>query len=183
MIFATPEFVKYQFALTSIPPLLQRRITNPMSDRTPAPGSALQPHPHQHPHPHRPPTYRARIPLRGLPSGQTTVRGLLLLLLEQLAAVQPPVIKASRSFRDRSILFGLTLWSADRFLVHRFFVPPRAPYLMAPNVSPRMNCLWISNAKMSSGVVTRTEAAAICPQAMPDSITNAFIVTGRVVAL
>ncbi len=46
-------------------PLLQRRITNPLSDQTPVPGSALHPHQHQHQHPHRhqPPTYRVQLPL------------------------------------------------------------------------------------------------------------------------
>ena len=41
-------------------PFLQRRITNPMSDQTPAPGPAL------HAHPHQPPTYRVQLPLRGV---------------------------------------------------------------------------------------------------------------------
>jgi hypothetical protein len=45
-------------------PLLQRRITNLLSDQTPVPGLAL----HPHPHPHRPLTYHARVPLSGLPS-------------------------------------------------------------------------------------------------------------------
>ena len=72
--------------------LLQRRITNPMSDQTPVPGPAL----HPHPHPHQPSTFRARLPLSGLPSGQTQFRGLPLLLLEQSAAVHspPPVVSA-----------------------------------------------------------------------------------------
>ena len=65
-------------------PLLHRRITNPTFDQTPVAGSAL------HPDPHRPPTYHARLPLPGLPSGQTLVRGLPLLLLEQSAAVHSP---------------------------------------------------------------------------------------------
>ncbi len=67
-------------------PFLQRRITNPTSDQTPAPGPAL----HPHAHPHRPPTYHARLPLSGLPPGQTPVRGLPLLLLEQSVAVHSP---------------------------------------------------------------------------------------------
>ena len=41
-------------------PFLPRRIINPMLDKTEALGSAL------HPHTHRPPTYHARLPLRGL---------------------------------------------------------------------------------------------------------------------
>ena len=41
-----------------------------MSAQTPVPESAL------HPHPLRPPTYHARLPLSGLPSGQTLVREL-----------------------------------------------------------------------------------------------------------
>ena len=57
--------------------LLQRRITTPTSDQTPAPGSAL------HAHPHQQPTYRVRFPLLGLPSGQTQVRGLPQLILWQ----------------------------------------------------------------------------------------------------
>ena len=67
-------------------PLLQRRITIPTSYQTPVPG----------PHPHRPPTYHARLALRGLPSGQTQARGLPLLLLEQSPAVHspPPVVSA-----------------------------------------------------------------------------------------
>ena len=60
-------------------PLLQRRITNPLSDQTPVPGPA----PHPHAHPHQPPTSHARLPLLGLPSGQTPVRGLPLLILGQ----------------------------------------------------------------------------------------------------
>ena len=73
-----------------------------MSDRTPAPGSAL------HAHPHQPPPYRVRLPLPGLPSGQTLVRGLPLPLLDQSAAVHspPPVVSA----RVRL----LVQWSARR---------------------------------------------------------------------
>ncbi len=58
-------------------PLLQRRITIPTSDQTPVPGPAL------HAHPHQPQTSHARLPLLGLPSGQTPVRGLPLLILGQ----------------------------------------------------------------------------------------------------
>ena len=102
-------------------PFLQRRITNPTSDQTPVPGSALHPNadPHQPPtyrvllplpglpsdqtpvegwalHRHWPPTYHVRLPLSGLPPGQTRARGLPLLLLEQSAAVHspPPVVGA-----------------------------------------------------------------------------------------
>ena len=73
-------------------PCLQRRITNLKSDQALIAGSAL----HLHPHPHRPPTYHARLPLSGLSSGQTPVRGLPLLLLGQSAAVHlpPPVVSA-----------------------------------------------------------------------------------------
>ena len=75
-------------------PCPQRRITNPTSDQTPDLGSA--PHPHPHRHRHRSPTYHARLPLSGLPSGQTHYQGLPLLLLEQSAAVHspPPVVSA-----------------------------------------------------------------------------------------
>ncbi len=42
-----------------------------------APGLALhaEAHPHPHRHPHEPPTYHARLPQLGLPSGQTQARG------------------------------------------------------------------------------------------------------------
>ena len=60
-------------------PFRRRRITIPTSDQTPAPGPAL----HPHPHPYQPPTYRARLPLSGLPSDQPQVRGLPLLILWQ----------------------------------------------------------------------------------------------------
>ncbi len=56
-------------------PFRRRRITIPTSDQTPVPVSAL------HAHPHQPPTSHARLPLLGLPSGQTPVRGLPLLIL------------------------------------------------------------------------------------------------------
>jgi hypothetical protein len=62
-------------------PFLQRRITNLLSDQTPGPGLAPHPHPPPHRHRHRPLTYHARLPLSGLPSGQTQFRGLPLLLL------------------------------------------------------------------------------------------------------
>ncbi len=70
--------------------LLQRRITNPLSDQTPVPGSAL------HPHPQGTSTDYPRLLLLGLPPGQTQARGLPLLLLEQSAAVHspPPVVSA-----------------------------------------------------------------------------------------
>ncbi len=72
-------------------PFRQRRFTNPMSDPTPVPGLAL------HPHRHRPPTYRARLLLSGLPSGQTEARGLPLLLPEQSASVHtPPTVVSAR---------------------------------------------------------------------------------------
>ena len=69
-------------------PLLQRRITIPMSDQTPVPGPAL------HPHPQGTSTDYPRLLLLGLPSGQTQFRGLPLLLMEQSAAVHspPPVV-------------------------------------------------------------------------------------------
>ncbi len=71
-------------------PLLQRRITNPLSDQTPVPGPA------PHPHPQGTPTDYPRLLLKGLPSGQTQARGLPLLLVEQAAAVRspPPVVSA-----------------------------------------------------------------------------------------
>ncbi len=43
-------------------PLLQRRITNPLFDQTPVPGSAL------HPHPQGTSTYNLLLSLSGLPS-------------------------------------------------------------------------------------------------------------------
>ncbi len=69
-------------------PLLQRRITNPLSDQTPVPAPAL------HPHPQGTSTAYPRLLLLGLPSGQTQDRGLPLLLLEQSAAVHlpPPLV-------------------------------------------------------------------------------------------
>ncbi len=66
-------------------PLLQRRFTNPLSDQTPAPGSAL------HAHPQQPPTYHAWLLLLGVPSGQTPVRELPILLLEQSADMHLPL--------------------------------------------------------------------------------------------
>ena len=71
-------------------PLLQRRITIPLSDQTPVPGPA------PHPHPQGTSTDYPRLLLSGLPSGQTQARGLPLLLLEQSAAVHspPPVVSA-----------------------------------------------------------------------------------------
>ena len=76
-------------------PFLQRRITIPTSDQTPVPGPALHPHPHLH----QPPTYRVRLPLSGLPSGQTQFRGLPILILEQSAAVHSPPWVASARVR------------------------------------------------------------------------------------
>ncbi len=74
---------------------LQRRITNPTSDQTPIPAPALHPHRHRH----RPPTYRARLLLRGLPCGQTQSRGLPLLLMGQSAAVHSPLPVVSARVR------------------------------------------------------------------------------------
>ena len=71
-------------------PLLQGRITNPLSDQTPVPGPAL------HPHPQGTSADYPRLLLLGVPSGQTQARGLPLLLPEQSAAVHspPPVVSA-----------------------------------------------------------------------------------------
>ena len=64
-----------------------------MSNRTPAPGWGL----HPRAHPHQPPTYHAWLLLSGLPSGQTPVRELHLLRLEQSAAVHlPPLVVSAR---------------------------------------------------------------------------------------
>ena len=80
-------------------PFLQRRITNPTSDQTPVSGSALDPHAH----PHQPPTYRARLPLSGLPSGQTPVRGLPQTPLPE----QPAAAACFRRTRARSLCGAL----------------------------------------------------------------------------
>ncbi len=53
-------------------PFLQRRITNPLSDQTPAPGLAL--HPHQHPHRHPAPAdHQSGRHARRLPRGAESV--------------------------------------------------------------------------------------------------------------
>ena len=67
--------------------LLQRRITNPTSNQTPVP----RPAPHPPAHPQQPPTYHAWLLLLGVPSGQTPVRELPILLLEQSADMNLPL--------------------------------------------------------------------------------------------
>ena len=74
-------------------PLLQRRITIPMSDQTPVPGPA------PHPHPQGTSADYPRLLLLGLPSGQTQARGLPLLLSEQSAAVHSPPLVVSERVR------------------------------------------------------------------------------------
>ncbi len=95
-------------------PLMQRRITNPMPEQTPVPGLAL----HPHPHPNQPPTYRVKFPLLGLPSGQTQVRGLPQLLLQQSAAVHshPPVVSARVRLPVRLLarVHGVGAWPSRR---------------------------------------------------------------------
>ena len=100
-------------------PLLQRRTTIPTSDQTPVEGWAL------HTHPHQPPTYHARLPLFGLPSSQTQVQGLPLLLLEQSAAVQspPPVVSVRVRFPVQ-LLVRQHEWPRCRHVYGR---PPARP--------------------------------------------------------
>jgi len=73
-------------------PSLQRRFTTPMSGQTPVPGSAL------HRHPRCAPTDHARLPLSGLPSGQTQVQGLPQTPLPE----QPAAAACFRRTRARS---------------------------------------------------------------------------------
>ncbi len=76
-------------------PFLQRRITNPMSGKTPAPKSTLLPHAH----PRQLSSYHARLLLSSLPSGQTQFQRLPLLLLEQSAAAYSPPPEVSARIR------------------------------------------------------------------------------------
>ncbi len=103
-------------------PFLQRRTTCPLSDQTPGPGLA------QNPHPHQPPTHRVLLPLSVLPSGQTLVRGLPILLVDQSAAVHLP--RPVASARVRLLVQLLTRQPRIPILTHHLIrrTPFRPPW-------------------------------------------------------
>ncbi len=140
-------------------PFLQRRITNPTSDQTPVEGWAL------HTHPHQPPTYRVRLPLSGLPSGQTQFRGLPLLLLEQSAAVHthPPVVSARVRLPVQLLARQPRLQILTHHLIRRYpFRPPAYVHRSPPQLAitacacPRHTCSAAHN-QGPRGVVPSTE--------------------------
>ena len=144
-------------------PFLQRRITIPTSDQTPVPGPA------PHPHPQGTSTDYPRLPLSGLPSGQTQARGLPLLLLEQSANVHspPPVVSARVRLPAQLLVRQPRLQILWHHLIRRTpFRPPalihRGPLQLAITACacPRHTC---SAGQFFHSLLVQIAITIVCP--------------------
>ena len=144
-------------------PLLQGRITNPLSDQTPVPGPA------PHPHPQGTSTDNPRLPLSGLPSGQTQARGLPLLLLEKSANVHspPPVVSARMRLPVQVLARQPRLQILTHHLIRRTpFRPPAYIHRGPPQLAitacacPRHTC---SAGQFFHSLLVQKAITIVCP--------------------